>query len=69
MVEELSAILIKRKLLSNEKNLADAKNTLLEIYNVATQEQYSFLFVNLMKQNINEIFHVRFEKKIMVDFD
>ena len=67
MVEELSAILLKRNLLSNEKNLTDAKNTLLEIYNVATQDKYSFLFIDLMKQNINDIFHIRFDKKILVD--
>ena len=54
MVEELSAILIKRKLLSNEKNLTGAKNTLLEIYNAATQDKYSFLYVNLMESDINK---------------
>ena len=49
------------------KNLTDAKNTLLEIYNIATQEQYSFLFVDLMKQNINDIFKIRFSKKMIVE--
>ena len=67
MVEELSAILLKRNLLSNEQNLTDAKNTLLEIYNIATKEKYSFLFVDLMKQDINDIFKVRFDKAIHID--
>ena len=39
MMEELSAILPKRNLSSNEKNLTDAKNTLFEIYTIATQEK------------------------------
>ena len=67
MIEELSALLIKRKLLSNDKTINDAKNTLLDIYNIATQEKYSFLVVDLMKQDINEVFKIRFDKKIIVE--
>ena len=67
MIEELSALLIKRKLLSNDKTINDAKNTWLEIYNIATQEKSSFLMVDLMKQDINEVFKIRFDKKIIVE--
>ena len=43
------------------------KKTLLDIYNMATSEPYSFLFVNLRAKNKNEIFHVRFDKRIEVE--
>lgn len=36
---------------------------------MATEEPYSFLFVNLMKQNINDVFMVRFDKRITIDED
>jgi spore coat protein CotF len=66
MVEELSALLIKRNFLE-DKNIHNAKNTLLEIYEKATEEKFSFLFVNLMESNINDIFKIRFYRKIIVD--
>ena len=69
MIEELSALLIKKNLLVDDKNIQNAKKTLLEIYEKATEEKYSFLFVNLMESDINNIFKIRFDKKIMVDFD
>ena len=69
MIEELSALLIKKNLLADDKNIQNAKKTLLEIYEKATEEKYSFLFVNLMESDINNIFKIRFDKKIMVDFD
>ena len=43
------------------------KKTLLDIYNMATSEPYSFLFVNLRAKKKNEIFHVRFDKRIEVE--
>ena len=55
MVEELSALLIKKNFL-DDKHIHNAKNTLLEIYEKATEERFSFLFVNLMKSNINDGF-------------
>ena len=55
MTEELAAMLINKKMLADTKNIADAKRLLLEIYNEATEEQYSFLYVNLMKQDNNEV--------------
>ena len=69
MIEELSALLVRKNLLMVDKNIHNAKKTLLEIYEKATEEKYSFLFVNLMESNINDVFKIRFDKKIMVDFD
>ena len=69
MIEELSALLVKKNLLMDDKNIHNAKKTLLEIYEKATEEKYSFLFVNLMESNINDVFKIRFDKNIMVDFD
>ena len=42
MVEALSPVLIKKSSVANTKNLAEAKNLLLEVYNLATEEPYSF---------------------------
>ena len=69
MIEELSALLVKKNLLMDDKNIHNAKKTLLEIYEKATEEKFSFLFVNLMESDINNIFKIRFDKQIMVDFD
>ena len=33
----------------------------------ATEEKFSFLFVNLMERDINDVFKIRFDKKIIVD--
>lgn len=63
MVEELSALLIKKNLLVDDKNVHNAKKTLLEIYEKATEEKYSFLFVNLMESDINNVFKIRIDKK------
>ena len=51
----------------DDKNIHNAKKTLLEIYDKATEEKYSFLFVNLMESDINEVFKIRFDRKILVD--
>ena len=56
MVEELSAMLINRKMLADAKNIAEAKRLLLEIYNEATSEPYRFLYCNLTKRDIDEVF-------------
>ena len=68
MIEELSALLIKKNLLADDKNIQNAKKTLLEIYEKATEEKYSFLFVNLMESDINNIFKIRFDRKIFSRF-
>jgi hypothetical protein len=43
------------------------KKTLLELYNIATSEPYSFLYVNLVAKNKNDMFYIRFDKKMMID--
>ena len=50
LVEELSALAPKK--------------TLLEMYNTATVEPYSFWYINLMEKDINKTFYIRFEKRI-----
>ena len=67
MVEELSAVLIKKSSVANTKNLAEAKKLLLEVYNLATEEPYSFVFINLMKGDVNDIFYKRFDAKLVFD--
>lgn len=39
MVEELSALLMKKNVLKDDKNIHNSKNTLLEIYEKATEEK------------------------------
>ena len=52
IIEELSAIYDKQ--------------TLLNIYHTATDQPYSFLFVNLMKHKRNEMFYINFNKRIEI---
>ena len=52
----------------DDKSIHNAKKTLLEIYEKATEEKYSFLFVNLIESDVNRVFIFRFEKRIVVDF-
>ena len=52
VIEELSALLDKK--------------VLLEVYMKATQERYSFLFIQLTSPTINDMFFVKFNKRIMV---
>jgi len=40
------------------------KKTILEIYNMATDEPYSFLYVNLRAKRKQDTFYIRFEKRI-----
>ena len=42
--------------------LAD-KKTLLDIYNLATNDDYSFLYVKLNSKSKNNMFYIRFEKR------
>ena len=67
MVEELSAVLIKKSSVAEAKNLAEAKKLMLELYNIATEEPYSFLFINFMKADANEMFYKRFDAKLVID--
>ena len=43
------------------------KKTLYEIYKLATEEPYSFLFVKLRSSDVNNIFMVRLEKEIHIN--
>ena len=67
MVEELSAVLIKKSSVADRKIFQEAKKLLLEVYNLATEEPYSFLFINLMKADVNDMFHKRFDSKKTID--
>ena len=69
VLDELAGVLISKKAMSDMKSLHQAKQLLLEIYNVATEDPFSFLFVNLMQPDINKMFMVRFEKYIQIDED
>jgi hypothetical protein len=42
------------------------KKSLLEMYNLATEEPYSFLYVKLNAKNINDMFFIRFDKKLQL---
>ena len=55
LVEETSAI------------VGGDKKLILQIYNLATAEPYSFLYINLRSKDRNDIFHVKFDKRIEID--
>ncbi len=40
------------------------KKTLLEIYHEATKEKYSFLYIDLMEFELNNMFAIRFDERI-----
>ena len=52
VMDELSALLDKK--------------ILLEVYMKATEKAYSFLFIKLTSKTINDMFFVKFNKRIMV---
>jgi hypothetical protein len=43
--------------------LSNGKKNLLKIYEVATKEKYSFLFINLKTQT----FYIKFDKQILIN--
>ena len=43
------------------------KKTLLDIYNLATSEPHSFLYCKLTAKNKDDMFFVRFDKRIVVE--
>ena len=69
VLDELAGVLISKKAMSDMKSLHQAKQILLEIYNVATEEPFSFLFCNLMQSDINKMFMKNFSAYITVDGD
>ena len=42
------------------------KKTLLQLYQTATSEPYSFLFVKLNAKSVNDIFYIRYDKKLIL---
>jgi hypothetical protein len=43
------------------------KKELNEIYNLATKEEYSFLYVNLTAKNVNNMFYANFKQRIQIE--
>lgn len=52
--------------LTDEVSALIDKKTFLEIYHTATEEQYSFLFINLVSKDIDHMFHIKFDSIIQV---
>ena len=50
---ELEAVIEEVSALSNKK-------TLLDMYDLATKEPYSFLFINFMEKDKNKVFMIKF---------
>ena len=67
IVVDLSAVLIKKSAVADAKNLAEAKKLMLAVYDLATEEPYNFLFINLMKGDVNDMFYKRFDAKLVAD--
>ena len=53
VIDELSALLDKK--------------ILLQVYMKATEERYSFLFIKLTSPTIDDMFFVKFNKRIMIN--
>ncbi len=53
--------------LIDELNALTDKKTLLQLYNMATAEPYSFLFIELNAKKLKDMFYVRYEKKLEID--
>ena len=53
LIEELSALYDKK--------------TLLELYNIATDEPHSFLYINLVAKNKQEMFFMNFDRKLVIE--
>ena len=43
------------------------KKTLLELYHMATNEPYSFLYVKLTAKTKDDMFYIRFDKKLIIE--
>ena len=52
-IEEVSALIDKR--------------SLMEMYNMATAEAYSFLYVKLNEKSRNDMFYVNYSKKLIIE--
>jgi hypothetical protein len=58
-MKDLNALLDETSALINKKKL-------LEIYERAIEEKYNFLYINLMADNINEMFFINFDKQFRI---
>ena len=43
------------------------KKTLLEMYKLATDEPHSFLYINLMAKKIEDMFFIKFNKRLLIE--
>ena len=43
------------------------KKTLLQLYQMATAEPFSFLFIKLNAKKVNDMFYMRFDKQLMLE--
>ena len=43
------------------------KKTLLEMYNMATKEPYSFWYINLIAKKTSDMFFIRFDRKMLIE--
>ena len=53
--------------LIDELNALTDKKTLFQLYNAGTSEPYSFLFIKLNAKKLNDMFYVRYDKKIEIE--
>ena len=58
-MKDLNALLDETSALINKKKL-------LEIYEKAIEQKYNFLYINLMADNINEMFFINFDKQFRI---
>ena len=43
------------------------KKVLLELYNIATSEPYSFLYVNLRAKSKDDMVYMNFDRKLVIE--
>ena len=53
--------------LIDELNALTDKKTFLQLYNTATSEPFSFLFIKLNAKKLNDMFYVRYDKKLEIE--
>ena len=59
-MKDLNALLDETSALINKKKL-------LEMYERAIEQKYNFLYINLMADNINEMFFINFDKQFRIN--
>ena len=58
--EDLEAVLEELSALTDKK-------TLLEMYNMATKDPYSFWYINLIAKHVMEMFFIKFNQKLLIE--